>query len=113
VGLALGAGLTGACGGDDSASPPADSQLPGLTASAADCKDWNRASAEERLATVEAIREFQGGPTTGAEGSTLPDEQAYDVFEGWCENDFARSFKLYKLYARAAAFQSPAPGEAP
>jgi hypothetical protein len=97
------------CGDGDGSAPPPDAQLPGLTARAADCREWNRASAEERLATVEAIRQFAGGPTTGGSGSTLPDEQAYDLFEGWCANDFASRFKLYKLYARAAAFQSVAP----
>ena len=34
----------------------------------------------------------------------LDDEKAYDLFDSYCENEFARGFKLYKLYARAAAF---------
>lgn len=90
---------------------PPGAELPGtaLSAREADCKAWNAASVEERLATVEAIREFEGGPTTGGSGATIPDEQAYDLFEGWCSNDFASAFKLYKLYARAAAFQSASP----
>jgi hypothetical protein len=100
--------LLAGCGEED-AAPPADSQVPGLEARAADCREWNEASAEVRLATIEAIRRFEGGPTTGARGATLPDEEAYELFEGWCSNEFARHFKLYKLYARAAAFQSLAP----
>jgi hypothetical protein len=36
----------------------------------------------------------------------LEDDQACDLFEGWCENEYARGFKLYKLYARAAAFSN-------
>jgi len=30
--------------------------------------------------------------------------QAYKVLESYCKNYFARGFKLYKLYERAAAF---------
>lgn len=37
-------------------------------------------------------------------GSVLDDKQAYDLFDNYCKNDFARGFKLYKLYERAAAF---------
>jgi hypothetical protein len=100
--------LLAGCGDEDAAAPP-ESQAAALPAKEADCKQWNEASADVRVATVEAITKFEGGPTTGAEGATLPDEEAYDLFEGWCSNDFARRFKLYKLYARAAAFQSLAP----
>jgi hypothetical protein len=34
----------------------------------------------------------------------LDDQQAYDLLNSYCEADFARGFKLYKLYPRAAAF---------
>jgi hypothetical protein len=73
----------------------------------ADCADWNEASVAEKLGTVVRIETFAGGPTgsPAGHGSTIPREQAYDVLEGWCDNDFARSFKLYKLYTRASAFQ--------
>ena len=37
-------------------------------------------------------------------GSILDDKQAYDLFNSWCSTSFARGFKLYKLYERAAAF---------
>jgi hypothetical protein len=37
-------------------------------------------------------------------GSVLDDEKAYELFENYCKTDFARGFKLYKLYERAAAF---------
>jgi hypothetical protein len=108
VGAACAALLAG-CGGEEGSAPPPEAQPEGLSARVADCRDWNAASAEVRLATVESIREYAGGPTTGGSGATLEDEEAYDLFEGWCSNDFARRFKLYKLYSRAAAFRSLAP----
>jgi hypothetical protein len=77
----------------------------------ADCTDWRNADVAERLGTVGQIRDFAGGPvgSRGGRGATLPDERAYDLFQGYCENEFARAFKLYKLYTRAAAFQGLAP----
>jgi len=72
----------------------------------ADCRDWNEGSVEERLGTIATIRDFTGGEVAGAQGSgrVLTDDEAYDLFENYCENEFARGFKLYKLYGRAAAF---------
>lgn len=99
------------CGEDSSntAIKPAGSPGVELTAREADCSDWNRATTEQRLATIESLREFEGGPTTGGTGAVLPDEQAYELFENYCSDRFATAFKLYKLYARAAAFQSVVP----
>jgi hypothetical protein len=37
-------------------------------------------------------------------GSVLDDKDAYNLFDRYCANQFARGFKLYKLYERAAAF---------
>ena len=31
-------------------------------------------------------------------GSVLDDKQAYNLFNNWCEQSFARGFKLYHLY---------------
>jgi hypothetical protein len=36
----------------------------------------------------------------------LPDDDAYDLMEKYCGNEYARAFRLYKLYARASAFSS-------
>jgi hypothetical protein len=102
-------GLTlGGCGGSTSS----EGSNVGIGASLAapinlaDCTDWQQASVDERLGTIEQIREFVGGPVSGAggRGAVLDDEKAYDLFENYCENEFARGFKLYKLYSRAAAF---------
>jgi hypothetical protein len=94
--------------GSDSSTPPRLGAGPNVGApiNLADCSDWNQGSVEERLGTIEAIKSFTGGEVAGTEGKgrVLDDERAYDLFENYCENEFARGFKLYKLYGRAAAF---------
>jgi len=35
---------------------------------------------------------------------TLDPDEAYDIMERYCEQEFARGFKLYKLYIRAVPF---------
>ena len=34
----------------------------------------------------------------------LSEERAFDLFEATCANEYARGFKLYKVYGRGAAF---------
>lgn len=108
--LTLVAAALAGCGGSGSEEQAASGGGPdisGLPINLADCEDWNDASVEERLATVAQIRDYTGGPvggTGGGTGAVLDDEKAYDFFESYCENQFARGFKLYKLYGRAAAF---------
>jgi len=82
----------------------------------ANCTDWENGSVEERLGTIRQIREFFGGsvPGTGGTGTTLDDEDAYDLFEGFCRAEYARGFTLYRLYTRAAAFSNlEPPAQAP
>jgi hypothetical protein len=100
--ILLGCGGSASSGGSD-AGVGASLDAP---INLADCTDWQQASVDERLGTIEQIREFVGGPVsgTGGRGVVLDDEEAYDLFENYCENEFARGFKLYKLYSRAAAF---------
>jgi len=80
-----------------------------LTARQADCTDWNDASVEQRQIIVDALAKTEGRPTTGAVGATLPDKEAYDLLDRACVDEFARAFKLYKVYVRGAAFQSAQP----
>jgi hypothetical protein len=109
----IGSLLLPGCGGGDDASHTASGSGAriGVALRLADCDDWNQADVSERLGTVRQLREFAGGPTgsPGGHGNTLSDERGYDVMQAWCRNDFARGFKLYKLYTRAAAFSSLAP----
>lgn len=108
--LLAGAALaTSGCGGDTAGNESSDAGVNvGAPINLADCRDWNDASVEGRFGTIRQIRDFTGGPIagTGASGSTLEDQDAYDLFENVCSQVYARAFKLYKLYGRAAAFQS-------
>jgi hypothetical protein len=97
-----------ACGeqaeSDSGAQPVGEVQI-GSVAPLAQCRDWNRGSRDEKLATIEDIREQVNLQDAPVEGPALTDEQAYRVFENACEARFAATFRLYKLYARAAAFE--------
>jgi hypothetical protein len=98
-----------ALGGCSESSPRPGEAGPtlGTPARLADCTDWRKGDVRERLGTVREIRAFAGGPTGSppGRGRVLKDEQAYELFENYCKNRFARGFKLYKLYTRAAAFK--------
>jgi hypothetical protein len=102
--LAVLAGCGGTSGSGDHAPRVGGAQIAPV--SLADCADWDRATPTERTNTVIAIRNFAGGPvgSPAGNGATLPDEKAYQLFENTCKQDYARAFKLYKLYTRAAAF---------
>ena len=104
----LAAALLAGCGGSSSEEEVAGQLGPKLGAEVrlADCEDWKGGDVNERLGTIREIRNFAGGPvgTGGGRGATLEDEEAYQLFESYCEEEFARGFKLYKLYTRAAAF---------
>lgn len=96
-----------ACGGDTSGNESSDAGVNiGAPINLADCSNWNDASAEERLGTIGQIQEFTGGPIAGTDqkGTVLDEQEAYDIFENACAPGYARAFKLYKLYGRAAAF---------
>jgi hypothetical protein len=100
------------CGGGSGTQPQVDvGPNVGQPIALADCNDWNQANTEQRLGTISEIKGFAGGPVVGnsassphGTGSVLDDKQAYDLFNNYCKQDFARGFKLYKLYERAAAF---------
>jgi hypothetical protein len=100
-------GVATACGGSD-ASNTASGTGPHINVAIrlADCTDWKQADASQRLGTVRQLRAFAGGPTgsPAGHGNVLDDKRAYELFQHWCSNYFARGFKLYKLYTRAAAF---------
>lgn len=109
--LAVGAVLVG-CGGGSSNQPvPQAGPHLGASLELADCNDWNQGTTEDRLGTIAQLKTFAGGPVVGGgpnpasgTGAVLDDKQAYDLLNNYCKNSFARGFKLYKLYERAAAF---------
>ena len=100
------------CGGGPNTQPQVDvGPNVGQPIALADCHDWEQANVEQRLGTIHQIRDFAGGPVVGnnasspsGTGSVLDDKDAYNLFNGWCSKSFARGFKLYHLYQRAAAF---------
>jgi hypothetical protein len=110
--LVVGTVMIGGCGGGSSTQPPVDvGPNVGQPISLADCNDWNQANTEQRLGTIEQLKGFAGGAIVGnnasspsGTGAVLDDKDAYNLFNGWCEQSYARGFKLYKLYERAAAF---------
>jgi hypothetical protein len=73
----------------------------------ADCADWKRAGPGQRQDLIDQLRNFAGGPvgTSTLHGATLRQDQAYNLFENSCKERYARHFRLYRLYTRAAAFQ--------
>lgn len=104
--------LLTACGGPGSAKTKRSSPMleagVGTSIRTANCTDWKRGTVEARRRTVVALRSFAGGPVGSSKalrrGPVLTDERAYKVLDTTCANYFARGFKLYKLYERAAAF---------
>jgi hypothetical protein len=104
----LGAALAGCNQSDPETERPPGSGAAriGTPLRLADCDDWRRASIRERYGTVRQLRKFAGGPvgSRGGRGATLEDDKAYELFENYCKEDLASSFKLYKLYTRAASF---------
>lgn len=108
--LATAAALTGCMGGDEAANRAqleTDARL-GQPVRLADCEGWQEAGARERYGTVEALRRFAGdrSGSPGGHGATLDDSDAHDLLDRACAQPYARAFKLYKLYTRAAAFAS-------
>jgi hypothetical protein len=103
--------LLGGCGGSSSSTKSAQ-ELPRSPAvgsvRGADCTDWKKGTIEQRRSTVVALRNFAGGPVGSSagiqKGPVLEDGRAYRVLESYCKHHFARGFKLYKLYERAASF---------
>jgi hypothetical protein len=110
--LLVAAIATAGCGGGSGTQPQVDvGPNIGQPISLADCRDWNQANTEQRLGTLQQIKDFAGGPIVGnnasspsGTGAVLDDKDAYNLFNRWCDQSFARGFKLYKLYERAAAF---------
>ena len=93
-------------GSDSGAPAPVAGASIGGSIRDANCRGWRAAGPSERRNTVHDITAFAGGPAgeNPGTGATLPDDKAYGLFEHACRNDYARGFKLYKLYTRAAAF---------
>lgn len=108
AGVALAALAVAGCGGGSGeAHEDGAGARIGVPLRLADCTDWKQAGVAERLGTLRQLSGFAGGEVAGTGGGTGPvlaEDRAYDLFQGYCRPGFARSFKLYKLYGRAAGF---------
>ena len=103
--------LLGGCGGSGHAKAGGVTPSPyglGGSVRTMDCRDWKRGTLSQRLGAVVQLRDFAGGPVGSSagiqNGPVLDDRQAYRILQNYCSHYFARGFKLYKLYTRAAAF---------
>ncbi|HYF25482.1 MAG TPA: hypothetical protein VD931_07060 [Baekduia sp.] len=94
-----------ACGGSgDDEAKPLGPQLGGSVAPLADCGDWRGGGKDRKLATIEDIRNQVNRTDTHVTSPPLSDEEAMQLFDGECKRSYARGFRLYVLYARAAGF---------
>jgi hypothetical protein len=98
--------VTGCGEGDEprAKAKPVGEVLAGSVAPLAQCRDWNAGTREERLATIEDIREQVNLQDSAVKTPELSDKAAYRILNTTCHRDFAGSFRLYKLYARATSF---------
>jgi hypothetical protein len=100
------------CGEDSGGEGEAQGVGPqkvGSVAAGAQCRHWNRGSEAEKLATIDDIRSQVNLESGTVETPALTDEQALELFDHACAEDFAAGLKLYKLYAQRAGFQPLAP----
>jgi hypothetical protein len=108
-----GALMLASCGSDSRSSEPAKpvgEKLVGSVAQMAQCSDWNAGTREQRVATIHDIRRQVNLKDSAVQTPELSDHAAYQVLDNTCSKDFAASFRLYKLYARAASFAAFADG---
>ena len=107
--LALLAALVlASCGSGSESQPraakPVGEELVGSVAQMATCSDWSAGSRAERIATIHDIRQQINLRDSAVRTPELSDRAAYRILQTTCSRDFAGSFRLYKLYARAASF---------
>jgi hypothetical protein len=99
------------CGGSGSATAastvPASADV-GESARSDTCAQWQAGTVTQRYGALARLRKFAESPVGSSallkNGHILDDKQAYKLFGNLCAHRFARAFKLYKLYERAAAF---------
>jgi len=98
------AAATAGCGDDDGSEPaakPAGAEIAGSVVQYADCEDWRRATDSERYATIDALKGQLTPQTAEVPESALDDDQAYEIFENFCNAKFGDRLRLYKIYAKA------------
>jgi hypothetical protein len=89
---------------DISGTEPVGEVTAGSVASLAECRDWNEATPEQKLATIADVRGQLNPAGSGVEAPVLSDDEALRLFDSACAADYAGGFRLYKLYANAVGF---------
>ena len=89
---------------DVSGTDPVGQMIGGSVAPLVTCADWEGASEDERLATIEDIRTQLAAQDSGITAPELTDDEAGELFDSSCGRSWAAGFRLYKLYARGAGF---------
>jgi hypothetical protein len=98
--------LAPGCGDeDDPDAGPVGQELGGSVAQLAQCSDWRDADPDQRLATIEDVRSHVNQEDSGVTASELTDEEAQAVFDHGCARPGSDGYRLYVMYARAAAFK--------
>ena len=77
-------------------------ETAGSVAQLAQCRDWNRGTEAEKLATIDDIRGRVNAQDTGIDAPPLSDDEAMEAFDATCAPAHAQGFRLYLIYARAA-----------
>lgn len=89
---------------DVSGTEPVGEMLAGSVAPLVQCRDWNAADEDQRLATLADVRSQHNLTDSSIEGPALSDEEASGYFDSACEPAWAQGLRLYKLYARAVGW---------
>lgn len=102
--------LLSGCGAVSQGStlPATSSADVGESARSDTCAQWQAGSVAQRHGALLRLRKFASSPVGSSagiqSGHVLGENEAYKLFQSFCSHRFARAFKLYKLYERAAAF---------
>lgn len=89
---------------DISGTDAVGENLAGSVASLVECRDWNMATTEQKLATIDDVRSQVSRRDTGISSPALTDDEALQIFDNSCEPAWAEGLRLYKIYTHAAGF---------
>ena len=83
---------------------PLGEKLGGSVATLVNCGDWAGGARERKLATIADIRNQVSRDDTAVKAPPLSDSEALKLFDLECSRSYAKGFRLYVLYARAAGW---------
>jgi hypothetical protein len=89
---------------DIAGTEPVGEMTAGSVAALVECRDWNAAEGDERIATIADVRSQINLEDSGIDAPELTDEEAAELFDNSCKPSWAAGFRLYKLYARGVGF---------